>query len=96
MNEENLLKWLDRGEHLPEQLRDFHDQKNFFKSMHFLQASESENFREISWRDGHVYTIDRFLWFMATRGYTLQKTRKKGLEIRDWPDYRELISEENK
>lgn len=30
------------------------------------------------WIAGQVYVIDTFLWFMARRGYTLQKVRAKG------------------
>nr|AKH46272.1 hypothetical protein [uncultured marine virus] len=87
---DKLQKWLKSGEYLPEEIRDFHDQKNLFKSMHYLYQ-DNENFdRMPSWVDGHCYTIDCFLWFMASRGYTLQKSRKK-LTFRYMPDYRDLI-----
>ncbi len=90
-----ILKFLESGEHLPDRMRDFHDQKNLFKSMHYLfQDAESED-KVPNWRDGHVYVIDWFLWFMASRGYTLQKCRKKGVEFLDWPDLNEILKEES-
>ncbi|MCG6258654.1 hypothetical protein, partial [Vibrio furnissii] len=27
-------------------------------------------------RDGHIYVVDTFLWYMARCGYTLQMSRK--------------------
>ena len=91
----NLDNFLDSGEYLPEQLRDFHDQKNLFKSMHHLYQ-DGENAKEMpNWVQGHVYTIDWFLWFMASRGYTLQKCRKKGVEFAEWPDFRKILQAEN-
>lgn len=90
---DNLQKFLESGEYLPVNMRDFHDQKNLFKSMHFL-FRENENTENMpSWINGHIYTIDWFLWFMASRGYTLQKSRKKDVEFKEWPDFRKLMSE---
>ena len=86
-----LNKFLKSGEYLPPILRDFHDQKNLFKSMHHLYQDNPSADTAPNWRDGHVYTIDWFLWFMASRGYTLQKSRKK-IEFREIPDFRELVS----
>lgn len=81
-------------EYLPEPIRDFHDQKDLFKSMHLLyQDSEGEK-NMPNWMQGQIYVVDWFLWFMAARGYTLQKTRKKNIEFFDWPNYRELIKKE--
>lgn len=76
-----LLQWLKSGKHLPVWLRDFHDQKDTFKAIHEI-ISENESTKEINWREAHCYVIDVFLWFMACRGYTLQKTRTK-LEFGD-------------
>ncbi|STI23922.1 Uncharacterised protein [Escherichia coli] len=36
-------------------------------------------------RDGHIYVIDTFLWYMARCGYTLQKSRKN-VEFKDMQD----------
>jgi len=76
----NLTNWLQSGEHLPKKLRDFHDQKDFFKSMHHI-FQDSPHTDTPHWVIGHRYVIDWFLWFMASRGYTLQKTRKKILNL---------------
>lgn len=91
----NLKSYLESGEYLPKRMRDFHDQKELFKSMHYLFQG-NKGFEQIpSWVIGHIYIIDFFLWFMAARGYTLQKTRKKNVEFREWPNYREIINEQN-
>ena len=86
-----LEVWLHSGKYLPKFLRDFHDQKDLFKSIHTLYA-DSESLKDIvpSWVSGQIYVIDCFLWFMASRGYTLQKSRKKDVEFLDIPEYREL------
>jgi len=72
--------WLKAGRHLPPQLRDFHDQKAVFAAMHALQrvGGDKERFEklfEVTAVAGHAYVIDRFLWFMARRGWTLQRSR---------------------
>lgn len=91
----DLITWLQSGKHLPEKLRDFHDQKDFFKSMHFLQDGNKGCDNNPTWMNGHIYIIDFFLWFMASLGYTLQKTRKKNIDFNEWPNYRELLNAEN-
>jgi len=88
-----LQLWLESVKYLPEFLRDFHDQKNLFKCMHWnyeQSDDEAQTKDKPNWVDGHVYVIDWFLFYMASRGYTLQKTRTK-LEFRDFEDFRELI-----
>ncbi|MEX2986862.1 hypothetical protein AB4K08_00850 [Serratia fonticola] len=74
-----LAKWLKSGEYLPAFMRDFHDQKDIFKAMHFTITNADENGNA---RDGHIYVVDTFLWYMARCGYTLQRSRK-GVEFRD-------------
>lgn len=71
--------WREKGKHLPEFMRDFHDQKDLFKSMahYFNNVCEMP----VSLTDGHVFTVDWFLWFMAAHGYTLQKTRTKCVDF---------------
>lgn len=76
-----LYDWLKSGKYLPVWLRDFHDQKDTFKAIHEI-IHENASTKEINWREAHCYVIDVFLWFMAARGYTLQKTRTK-LEFGD-------------
>ncbi len=87
----NLSEYLESGEHLPKFLRDFHDQKDFFKSMHYLCEGSEGSDEKPNWVEGHIYTIDWFLWFMASRGYTLQKCRKKGIEFKELPDWDKLM-----
>lgn len=70
---DKLSKWLTSGEYLPHFMRDFHDQKDVFKAMHHTITNANENGNP---RDGHIYVIDTFLWYMARCGYTLQKSRK--------------------
>lgn len=85
----SLTNWLKSGEYLPKFLRDFHDQKDHFKTMHTLYRDNEGAKDQPTWVQGQIYVIDWFLWYMASRGYTLQKTRKKldfkPLETwRDW------------
>ncbi len=84
-----LKQYLSSLEYLPEAMRDFHDQKNLFKSMHYLYQDDPHSDMP-SWVIGHQYTVDWFLWFMASRGYTLQKSRRKGIEFEEWPNFNEL------
>lgn len=70
-----LTAWLQSGHHLPAWLRDFHDQKEVFKTVGEMPAQEATS--RISWVDGHIYVVDRFLWHMGRWGYTLQRSRAK-------------------
>lgn len=84
---ETLEQWMKRGAYLPNVLRDFHDQKDLFKAMHDRQkpADPSDAISgaySLSFVTGQCYVIDRFLWFMARRGYTLQRSRAR-LPFRD-------------
>jgi hypothetical protein len=93
MGHSDLYGWLESGEYLPRPLRDFHDQKDFFKAMHQLYQDNESAIRVPNWVNGQIYTIDWFLWMMASRGYTLQKSRKK-LEFQEWPLYRDMMLSE--
>ena len=78
MTKKSLHTWRANGDHLPDILRDFHDQKDIFRAKHEMHEASSKNndhLKHISWIDGQCYTIDLFLWFMAQHGYTLQKCR---------------------
>lgn len=70
---DKLSDWLTSGEYLPHFMRDFHDQKDVFKAMHNTIHNANENGDP---RDGQIYVVDTFLWYMARCGYTLQKSRK--------------------
>jgi hypothetical protein len=65
-------QWREDMQHLPEFMRDFHDQKNLFKALSC--SFENANECPINFMDGQIYTIDWFLWFMAIHGYKLTKT----------------------
>lgn len=70
---DKLAEWLKSGKYLPREFRDFHDQKDLFKAMHNTIHNANENGNA---RDGHIYVVDTFLWYMARCGYTLQRSRK--------------------
>lgn len=88
-----IKQWRESGEHLPDFMRDFHDQKELFKALDEVRQRALQNsghglyMKDMSWVDAHVYTIDVFLWVMAKYGYTLQKTRKK----LDFPDIDKFV-----
>lgn len=74
--DDKLKQWRQQGKHLPDFLKDFHDQKDFFKFLHeSLKIEEHELAKDINWVAGHSYVIDCFLWHCAKYGYTLQKSR---------------------
>ena len=71
-------EWLKSGSYLPAPLRDFHDSKDVFKTMHTLIAIEKNDYaKSVSWVTGQCYVIDVFLWLMARRGWTMQRSRAK-------------------
>ena len=75
---DELTAWMKSGAYLPEPLRDFRDQKEVFKLIHEVtDVRENDIAAEVDWITGQVYVIDVFLWFMARRGYTLQRSRKR-------------------
>lgn len=74
----DLGEWMKSGRYLPPALRDFHDQKAAFKAMHaIVDCSAHEIAGKVDWIAGQCYVIDVFLWFMAKRGYTLQRSRAR-------------------
>jgi hypothetical protein len=78
-----MNEWLRTGKYLPEPLRDFHDQKDVFKAIHeSIYVEGHEYAKSVDWVAGQCYVIDIFLWWMAKRGYTLQRTRRRD-EFRD-------------
>ena len=91
MSSQSLQQWLESGAHLPDFMRDFHGQKDLFKTIHEL-VSMNDGTKSINWMDAHIYTIDVFLWFMAKRGYTLQRCRAK----QDFYDIRKTIADQTK
>lgn len=76
--DEKVKEWRTSGKYLPAFLRDFHDQKDTFKTLHSCVDIEKHQYaKDISWMSGHCYVIDIFLWHMARHGYVLRKTDKK-------------------
>lgn len=76
----NTDAWMKSGKHLPAFMRDFHDQKSLFKCIfERTKPQEIDVIKDVNWVKAHIFTIDCFLWFMARRGYTLQRTRRKGV-----------------
>lgn len=72
----DIETFLKSGAYLPKPLRDFHDSKEVFKTMHATVAIEKNEYaKDVSWVVGQCYVIDIFLWFMARRGWTLQRSR---------------------
>lgn len=87
-----VTQWLRSGEYLPDFMRDFHDQKDLFKAVDEVKQRSVERnggsyMRDLSWSDAHVYTVDIFLWMMARHGYTLQRSRKRGVTFPDVNDF---------
>ena len=77
-----LTEWLRSGEYLPQPLRDFHDQKEVFKTIwqRLLRRFESDPSTKtylggMTWPAAQIFVIDHFLWFMAAHGWTLQRSR---------------------
>jgi hypothetical protein len=74
----DYITYRKNAEHLPDFLQDFHDQKDFFKTMHQLvKVEEHPMAKDIDWVTGQTYVIDIFLWWLARHGYTIQKSRAK-------------------
>ena len=83
MSRTGIEEWLKSGRYLPGFLRDFHDQKEVFKAIdETIRAEPDALVKRPSWIESQCYVIDVFLWYMARRGYTLQRARQKG-DFRD-------------
>lgn len=65
-------EYLNSDQWLPWFMKDFHAQKDLFKTIQQMWPND-----KVNWVDAHVYTVDRFLRFMALHGYTLQATRMR-------------------
>lgn len=80
MTKEQYLSNLD---YLPDFMKDFHDQKDLFKSIfdQYRNGNAKELLERVNWVDAHCFTIDVFLWWMAENGYKLQKIRKSDVKF---------------
>lgn len=76
-----LKYWLETPDYLPKFLKDWHDQKMFFRMFHHkIGKAMEEGDINLNWVKTHIFVVDFFLHFMARRGYTLQKTRTRKVE----------------
>ena len=89
--DQSARSWREDGGHLPKFMRDFHDQKDLFKTIHETFEIKPGSGKDVPWATGMEYVIDVFLWFMALHGYALQRTRKRG----EFRDIDERITEAN-
>ncbi len=78
-----MQKWLEDRKYMPSFLRDHSDIKQLFKCIHSTVDMTKSVQNPPNWIDAHCYVIDIFLWYMAKRGYTLQRCRNKSLEFKD-------------
>ncbi len=73
-----LKDFLKAEKHLPDCMKDLHDQKDLFEAMHaYMKPKDCEYTKNIARMEGHVYVVDFFLTFMAHHGYVLQKSKAK-------------------
>ena len=79
----------DMGDsYLPDPLKDFHDQKDVFKAIwdcYMSKIEESDGayiYKGLNWCNAQCFVIDKFLHFMATHGWKMQRWRK-GMEYHD-------------
>lgn len=78
----NRQEYCRKGNHLPEFIKDFHDQKDLFKTIQkWADGQNSFNDLSNSWVENQIFTIDYFLWCMALHGYKLQKIKSKEIEF---------------
>jgi hypothetical protein len=86
--------------YLPPWMREWEDQKQFFKVMHekIIKSTvgkgsdkTTSNIDALSWMDLHVLVVDRILFYLATHGYEIRKVDNgmKHLEFKD--DYEKCI-----
>lgn len=82
----NIKRYLNSGAHLPDFMKDFHDQKALFKAIYTqfnTGGNKTKVLDDVPWVDAHIFTIDCFLWWMALNGYKLQKIRSKEISFSD-------------
>lgn len=85
MPKKSLKEFLGKQEnYLPSFLKDFHDQKDFFKTLwHDTLHVRTKNdvmepyIRRLDWVLIHTFIIDDFLRYMAAHGWTLQRARQQ-------------------
>lgn len=74
----SVAAWRESLRYLPKFLRDFHDQKDVFKTLHDeVGVHKHEYAKEVGWIMGQCYVIDIFLWHMARHGWVLRRSPLK-------------------
>ena len=71
-------KQIEKALYLPKDLRDFHNQKEFFKIIQdrfnrWNKKVPSQNIKNLSWVDLHILATDFILFQLAQEGYVLKK-----------------------
>lgn len=89
----DLDAWISNEKHLPEFLRDFHDQKDFFKTLSLQYGPLPDG---MSWVTAHIFTIDFLLRFLAYRGFKIQRSRSKQMYLDLDTDIQERRNQEAK
>lgn len=77
----NYHQMRNNMEYLPSYLRDFHHQKDFFKTLFYLYCDEQKKLGKavpshLNWQNFHVFSIDFLLHLLVPYGYLLCKSRK--------------------
>jgi len=75
------IEYVNNGNHLPDFLKDFHDQKEVFKAVCQQTTPDGGAPPPVNWIDAHVFTIDFFLHWIALHGYKLQKIRASNVDF---------------
>lgn len=68
-------QFVEEGLHLPDFLKDFHDQKDLFKYLGEIKSRKPPIAAE-GWVYDQIFTIDYFLWILGQCGWTLQRSRR--------------------
>lgn len=89
-------QYTESSKHLPRFLRDFHNQKDLFKTIwgRTNLSKFPKEIQDFGWINFHILIIDLFLWWMAKRGYTLQRSRQKVEFLNLWDDIEAYEEEE--
>jgi hypothetical protein len=81
----DIREYLRNQRHVPDFLQDFHDAKDFFKTLWEWQH-KGEPIPEIAqhtWVSQHIFTMDVLLPFLAMCGYRLEKIRLPKMKFGD-------------
>jgi hypothetical protein len=80
---EKLRSRLRAARHMPEFMRDFHDQKDLFKTIQsVMETKNPDTCGAVNWMQGQCYCIDVFLKFMAMHGYELRKVGHETFDLK--------------